>query len=174
MARVGGILCTLWIVSVIVFGLQQLLPGDPAVVLAGEDRSPETVAAIRALWKLDEPVVVQYGHWLGRVLQGDLGQSMRLNLSVAELLAQKLPVTLQLASMALLIAMAALGLLPVGPSLGAATTVLILGSKGVAQTAAAGALLTATGAVGALLFASWALLDRLRTRRRSVVDPARR
>ena len=67
-------------------------------------------------------------------------------------------------SMALLIAMAALGLLPVGPSLGPATTVLILGSKGVAQTAAAGALLTATGAVGALLFASWAFLDRLRTR----------
>ncbi|MFN8112617.1 MAG: lysylphosphatidylglycerol synthase domain-containing protein [Solirubrobacterales bacterium] len=70
-------------------------------------------------------------------------------------------------SMALLIAAAALGLLPVGPSLGVVTTVLILGSKGVAQTAAAGALLTATGAVGALLFASWALLDRLRTRRQS-------
>lgn len=67
-------------------------------------------------------------------------------------------------SMALLIATAALGLLPVGPSLGVATTVLILGSRGVAQTAAAGALLTATGAVGALLFASWALLDRWRTR----------
>ncbi len=104
MARVLGILCTLWIVSVLVFGLQQLLPGDPAVVLAGEDRSPETVAAIRQLWRLDEPIWVQYGHWLGRVLQGDLGQSMRLNMSVAELLAQKLPVTLQLASMALLIA----------------------------------------------------------------------
>ena len=67
-------------------------------------------------------------------------------------------------SMALLIATAALGLLPVGPSLGVATTVLILGSKGVAQTAAAGALLTATGAVGAMIFASWALLDRWRTR----------
>jgi uncharacterized membrane protein YbhN (UPF0104 family) len=67
-------------------------------------------------------------------------------------------------SIALLIATAALGLLPVGPSLGVATTVLILGSKGVAQTAAAGALLTATGALGALLFASWALLDRWRTR----------
>jgi hypothetical protein len=69
-------------------------------------------------------------------------------------------------SMALLIATAVLGLLPVGPSLGVATTVLILGSKGVAQTAAAGALLTATGAVGALLFASWALLDRLHARAR--------
>ena len=60
--------------------------------------------------------------------------------------------------------------MPVGPSLGVVTTVLILGSKGVAQTAAAGALLTATGAVGALLFASWALLDRLRTRRASAVE----
>ena len=64
--------------------------------------------------------------------------------------------------MALLIATAALGLLPIGPALGATTTVLILGSNGVAATAAAGALLTATGAVGALLFASWALADRFR------------
>ena len=70
-------------------------------------------------------------------------------------------------SMALLIATAALGLLPVGPSLGVAATVLILGSRGVAQTAAAGALLTATGAVGAMLFASWALHDRWRTRDRA-------
>ena len=67
-------------------------------------------------------------------------------------------------SMALLIATAALGLLPIGPALGATTTVLILGSNGVAAAAAAGALLTATGAVGALLFAGWALGDRLRTR----------
>ena len=67
-------------------------------------------------------------------------------------------------SMALLIATAALGLLPVGPSLGVASSVLILGSKGVAQTAAAGALLTATGAVGAIIFASWALIDRWRSR----------
>lgn len=106
LGRALGILCTLWIVSVVVFGLQHLLPGDPAVVLAGEDRSPETVAAIRERWKLDEPVVVQYGYWLGRLVQGDLGQSMRLNMSVAELLAEKLPVTLQLATMALLIAVA--------------------------------------------------------------------
>ncbi len=67
-------------------------------------------------------------------------------------------------SMALLIATAALGLLPIGPGLGIATTVLILGTNGVAATAAAGALLTATGAVGALLFAFWALADRIRTR----------
>jgi uncharacterized membrane protein YbhN (UPF0104 family) len=64
---------------------------------------------------------------------------------------------------ALLIATAAIGMLPVGPGLGVATTVMILGSNGVAATAAAGALLTATGAVGAMLFAAWAIGDRLRT-----------
>lgn len=63
---------------------------------------------------------------------------------------------------ALLIAAAAIGILPVGPSLGIATAVLILGTHGVAASAAAGALLTATGAVGALLFACWALYDRAR------------
>jgi hypothetical protein len=64
-------------------------------------------------------------------------------------------------AVALLIAAAAVGLLPVGPTLGAATAVLILGSNGVAVVAAAGALLTATGAVGTLLFAAWALVDRV-------------
>jgi len=65
-------------------------------------------------------------------------------------------------AVALLITAAVVGLLPVGPTLGAATAVLILGSNGVAVVAAAGALLTATGAVGALIFAGWALADRLR------------
>jgi hypothetical protein len=64
-------------------------------------------------------------------------------------------------AVALLIASAAIGLLPIGPTLGAATAVLILGSNGVAVVAAAGALLTATGALGALCFAAWALADRL-------------
>src|SRR5690348_5284019 len=103
-ARLVSIAATLVILSMIVFGLQQLLPGDPALVLAGDDRTPETIAAIRARYHLDQPVVVQYGVWLGNLLQGDLGESMRLNLSVAELLAQKLPVTMQLAFMALLVA----------------------------------------------------------------------
>lgn len=67
-------------------------------------------------------------------------------------------------SVALLVATAAIGLLPVGPSVGVTSSVLILGSKGVAAVAAAGALLTATGAVGALCFASWSLGDRFRTR----------
>ena len=69
-------------------------------------------------------------------------------------------------AMALLIAAAIFGVLPVGPTLGVATSVVILGANGVAVTAAAGALLTATGAVGALAFAGWALADRLAQRRR--------
>jgi hypothetical protein len=68
-------------------------------------------------------------------------------------------------STALLIGLAVVGLLPIGPSLGAATAVLILGTNGVAASAAAGALLTATAAAGALCFASWALIDRLWMRR---------
>ena len=67
-------------------------------------------------------------------------------------------------SVALLVAGAAIGLLPVGPTLGVTTSILILGSKGVAQVAAAGALLTATGAVGALCFAAWSLVDRFKHR----------
>ncbi len=65
-------------------------------------------------------------------------------------------------SVALLIAMAVVGLLPLGPGAGAATAVVILGANGVAATAAAGALLTMTGVVGTLAFAGWAMVDRLR------------
>ena len=68
-------------------------------------------------------------------------------------------------AMALLIGAAVFGLLPVGPTLGVATAVVILGANGVAVTAAAGALLTATGAVGALCFATWALFDRIQRSR---------
>jgi uncharacterized membrane protein YbhN (UPF0104 family) len=75
-------------------------------------------------------------------------------------------------STALLIGLAVVGLFPVGPSLGAATAVLILGTNGVAASAAAGALLTATAAAGALCFASWALVDRLWLQRPTPAAPA--
>ena len=74
-------------------------------------------------------------------------------------------------STALLIGLAVVGLFPVGPSLGAATVVLILGTNGVAAEAAAGALLTATAAAGALCFASWAVVDRLWMRPEPAVAP---
>ncbi|MBV9076746.1 MAG: ABC transporter permease, partial [Methylobacteriaceae bacterium] len=104
--RLAQLAPTLVFVSMIIFGLQQLLPGDPAATLAGEERDPAVIAAIRARYHLDQPVPVQYLLWIRGVVSGDLGQSIRLDLPVAELIAQKLPVTLQLAAMAMLIALA--------------------------------------------------------------------
>jgi peptide/nickel transport system permease protein len=103
--RLVQLLPTLFFVSVIIFGLQQLLPGDPALAMAGEDKDPEVIAAIRARYHLDQPIPVQYLFWIKGVLSGDLGQSIRLNVPVLDLIAQKLPVTLQLAVMAMVIAL---------------------------------------------------------------------
>ncbi len=102
--RVGMLVPTVFFVSIIIFGLQQLLPGDPALVMAGEERDPVALAQIRARYHLDQPVVIQYLYWIGGVIHGDLGRSMRINVPVRELVAEKLPVTLQLASMAIVIA----------------------------------------------------------------------
>jgi peptide/nickel transport system permease protein len=104
LGRIGSIVVTLFLLSVIVFSLQLLLPGDPATVLAGEDRSPETIASIRERFGLDQPLPVQYVRWLGNAVQGDLGTSMRFNQPVVALVLSKLPVTFQLATMALVIA----------------------------------------------------------------------
>jgi peptide/nickel transport system permease protein len=89
---------TLFFVSVLIFCLQQLLPGDPALALAGEEHDPTAVAAIRKKYHLDEPIPMQYGIWMGKVLRGDFGESMRNRIPVRELLASKLPVTVELAT----------------------------------------------------------------------------
>lgn len=95
---------TIIIVSMLIFGLQQLLPGDPALVMAGEERDPEVIEQIRRQYRLDQPIPIQYLHWIKGVVTGDLGESMRLKEPVSRLVAQKLPVTLQLATMAMFIA----------------------------------------------------------------------
>ena len=97
---------TLFLVSVIIFGLQQLLPGDPALVMAGEERDPAVIEQIRKQYRLDQPLPVQYVHWVGNVLTGNLGESMRIKQPVSELIAAKLPVTVQLATMAMAFALA--------------------------------------------------------------------
>jgi peptide/nickel transport system permease protein len=102
--RVAQILPTLLFVSMLIFGLQQLLPGDPAKILAGEEQDPTVVAYLRAKLHLDEPLPVRYGYWVGGVLKGDLGESVRTQEPVLDLVKQKLPVTLQLAAMAMVIA----------------------------------------------------------------------
>jgi peptide/nickel transport system permease protein len=102
--RLLQIIPTLILVSMLIFGLQQLLPGDPALIMAGEERDPKVLAEIRQQYRLDQPIPVQYFYWVKGVLSGNLGESMRLKASVGSLVAEKLPVTLQLAAMALLIA----------------------------------------------------------------------
>ncbi|MFC0280288.1 ABC transporter permease [Falsigemmobacter intermedius] len=95
---------TLLLVSVFVFFLQKLLPGDPVLALAGEERDPATLEAIREQLGFNDPLIVQYLRWIGAALTGDLGTSLRTGQPVLELIGQKLPVTLQLATMALGIA----------------------------------------------------------------------
>lgn len=103
--RLVQLLPTLFFVSVIIFSLQQLLPGDPALVMAGEERDPAVIEQIRHQYRLDQPMPVQYLYWMKGVLTGDLGESMRLKEPVLRLVLQKLPVTLQLASMSMIIAL---------------------------------------------------------------------
>jgi peptide/nickel transport system permease protein len=102
--RLASLLPTLVLVSMLIFGLQQLLPGDPAKILAGEDQDPQVIAYLQAKLHLDEPLPVRYGYWVWGVLQGDLGESVRTQLPVLDLILQKLPVTLELAVLAMLVA----------------------------------------------------------------------
>jgi peptide/nickel transport system permease protein len=104
--RIATIIPTLFFVSVLIFSLQQLLPGDPAIALAGEERDPNVIAYLRAKFHLDEPLPMRYLYWAGGVLQGDLGESVRIQKPVLDLILEKLPVTVQLAAMALVIALA--------------------------------------------------------------------
>jgi peptide/nickel transport system permease protein len=102
--RLLQLIPTLFFVSVIIFSLQQLLPGDPALVMAGEERDPEVIEQIRRQYHLDQPRPVQYLYWVKGVVTGNLGESMRIKQPVLDLILQKLPVTMQLAAMAFVIA----------------------------------------------------------------------
>jgi peptide/nickel transport system permease protein len=103
--RLALVLPTLFFVSVLIFGLQQLLPGDPALALAGEDRDPSVVAFLRQKYHLDKPVAVRYLLWVQGVLSGDLGESIRIKRPVRDLVLEKLPVTGELAALAIVIAL---------------------------------------------------------------------
>ena len=103
--RLAQIIPTLIFVSMLIFGLQQLLPGDPAKILAGEEQDPSVIAHLREKLHLDEPLPLRYAYWVGGVLKGDLGESVRTQQPVLDLVVQKLPVTIQLAAMAMTIAL---------------------------------------------------------------------
>ncbi|WP_299987806.1 ABC transporter permease [uncultured Ruegeria sp.] len=96
---------TILLISIFVFSLQKLLPGDPVLAMAGEERDPEVLEFLREKYRLNDPIPVQYLTWVGNALQGDLGISLRTNQPVTELIAEKLPVTIQLAVMAIVFAL---------------------------------------------------------------------
>ncbi|WP_328333171.1 MULTISPECIES: ABC transporter permease [unclassified Streptomyces] len=104
LTRVRQSLITLFLVSVVVFAGVRALPGDPALAIAGEERSPAALAAIRRSYGLDDNLFVQYGRYLSHALRGDLGNSSRTGLPVADAIGGALPVTLELSALALLLA----------------------------------------------------------------------
>lgn len=96
--RLGTAVVTLLIVSMVVFSITAVLPGDAAQQVLGQFATPEQVAALRLKMGLDQPGVVRYLHWLGGLLRGDLGQSVANALPVTELMSGRLPNTLMLAA----------------------------------------------------------------------------
>ena len=103
--RLATLVPTLLLVSMLIFGLQQLLPGDPAKILAGEEQDPQVIAYLRERLHLDEPLPIRYAYWMGGVFKGDLGESVRTQQAVLDLVFQKLPVTVELGLLAMLIAL---------------------------------------------------------------------
>lgn len=102
--RLAAVLPVLLVVSLVVFLILRLAPGDPAAVIAGNSATNEDIAQIRTQLGLDRSIPVQYGIWIGRVLQGDLGFSYYLNKPVTELIAQRIEPTLALAVGTILLA----------------------------------------------------------------------
>jgi peptide/nickel transport system permease protein len=96
----------LLVTTLTIFVVTRVMPGDPVEMMLGMQTSPEAAAALRERFHLDQPLVNQYVIWLGNVLSGDLGTSIRLNLPVRAMLVERFPVSLQLASAAMLFAIA--------------------------------------------------------------------
>ena len=97
-------LLTLLLATVVVFLGIRALPGDPALALAGEDRTPEALAAIRAEYGLDQPLLVQFWRFVSHALRGDLGISVRTGEPVSSMLGTAIPVTVELSLLAIAIA----------------------------------------------------------------------
>jgi peptide/nickel transport system permease protein len=103
---------TLWLASLVVFVVLEVLPGDPALLMLGVDARPDTLAALRAQMGLDQPAPVRYLAWTGGLLTGDLGTSHTYGVPVADLIRDRLVVTAPLAGLAMLVSTAAA--LPLG------------------------------------------------------------
>lgn len=95
----------LLLVSVVIFSIIHLTPGDRVLVMLGEEASPEARDALRRELGLDQPLPIQYAAWLARVLRGDLGRSIRTHQPVSEAILQRLPVTIELSALAMLVSL---------------------------------------------------------------------
>lgn len=95
-AKLLSLLLVVWAVSLVTFLMANLLPGDPVIALLGESATPETVALWRERMGLDQPLLARYFSWLANVLVGDFGYSYHTDQAVLDLLADRLPVTLQI------------------------------------------------------------------------------
>ncbi len=106
--RLLQLIPVLFLASIAVFAIVRLSPSDPAILLAGgRQSSPETLAAIRVKYRLADPLPRQYLAWAAGALRGDLGESFRLKQSVSAMIRQRLPVTLQLIAMSMILSLAA-------------------------------------------------------------------
>jgi peptide/nickel transport system permease protein len=104
--RVAISVVTLFVISLIVFTGVRMIPGDPARVMGGTDADAAGLAEIRQKYGLDDPIPLQYLRWIGLALRGDLGESIRTRESVVWTVGRKLPITIELACLSLLVAVA--------------------------------------------------------------------
>jgi peptide/nickel transport system permease protein len=98
--RAVALIVTMFVVSLLVFTVVRVLPGDPALLIMGTEASPEAAAALRRAMGLDRPILVQYVEWLGGALRGDLGRSIQYDVAVGGLVLSRLTVTLPLTVLA--------------------------------------------------------------------------
>jgi peptide/nickel transport system permease protein len=102
--RLGFALVTLWLATVLVFGALLLIPGNPAQAILGIDATPADLEALEARLGLDKPPIERYFNWLGGVLRGDLGESIRYETSISQLILARLAITLPIVAASLLLA----------------------------------------------------------------------
>jgi peptide/nickel transport system permease protein len=103
--RLLSMIPVMFLVSLVAFMIIRLTPGDPAVVMLGEEARPELVQALREELGLDQPLPIQYLTWLSHVVRGDLGRKWRTNQPVLEAIVERLPATVELTLLALLVSL---------------------------------------------------------------------